>query len=141
MHKHAYEVLIYAGSHGYPDLLMKAGIKAVKKKPVDVFVYAVRGGHNDLVKVAQPLAINSNPLRVMNTADDLGVDGLGEAAAHSAIQRGFEFQALEYAVQHELHACIVTAIMKIAEKRDSMRITEAVKFLSHRTLVAWVCTY
>ena len=136
--QHPYEVLTYAGNHGYPDLIMKAGIEAAKEKPVDVLIYAVRGSHDDLVKVVQPEAIDRYPLQVMKIADDLGVDGLGEAAAYSAIQGDFEFQALDYAVQHELHACTESAAKKTLHNRSPL--TEAAKWLSHRTLVAWVCT-
>ena len=132
MDEHPYEVLTYAGNHGYPDLLMKAGIKAVSQ-PLDVFIYATRGGHNDLVNATQPCAI-------MNIANNLGIDGLGEAATHAAIQKNFSFQALEYAVQSELHACMEDAAKKTLGRDWSMRVTEAAKWLSHRTLVAWVCT-
>ena len=140
--QHPYEVLTYAGNHGYPDLLMKAGAEAAKEKPVDVLIYAAMGGHDDLVNVVQPGAIGHDPLQVMKIADDLGVDGLGEAAAYSSIQRGFEFQALEYAVQHEFHACTEAAATKTLNQAYSNypRFTEAAKWLSHRTLVAWVCT-
>ena len=131
-------MLTYAGNHGYPDLIMKAGIEAAKEKPVEVLIYAVRGSHDDLVKVVQPEAIDRDPLQVMKIADDLGVDGLGEAAAYSAVEQGSEFQALEYAVQHELHACTEAAAGRTLN--NNSRPMEAAKWLSHRTLVAWVCT-
>ena len=138
--EHPYEVLTYAGNHGYPDLLMKAGIKAVSHQPLDVLIYAARGGHNDLVNVAQPCAINRDPIGVMNIANDLGIDGLGEAATRAAIQKNFSFQALEYAVQNELHACMEDAAEKAWDSDWSVRLKEAAKWLSHPTLVAWVCT-
>ena len=131
-------MLTYAGNHGYPDLIMKAGIEAAKEKPVEVLIYAVRGSHDDLVKVVQPKAIDRDPLQIMKIADDLGVDGLGEAAAYSAIERGSEFQVLEYAVQHEFHALTDAATARTLY--NGSPLTEAAKWLSHRTLVAWVCT-
>ena len=137
---HPYEVLTYAGNHGYPDLLMKAGRKAVSHQPLDVLIYAAKGGHNDLVKVAQPCAINRDPIQVMNIANDLGTDGLGEAATRAAIQKKFSFQALEYATQNELHACMDDAANETLYCSLPTRLTEAAKWLSHRTLVAWVCT-
>ena len=141
--QHPYEVLTYAGNHGYPDLTMKAGVEAAKEKPVDVLIYSARGGHDDLIKVVQRGAISRDPLQVMKIADDLGVDGLGEAAAYSAIKQGFQFEALEYAVQHELHACTETAATGTVERLDrkgqvSLRLKDAADTLSHRTLVAWV---
>ena len=130
--EHPYEVLTYAGNHGYPDLLMKARMKAVSQ-PLDVFIYAARGGHNDLVNATQPCTINRDPIGVMNIANDLGIDGLGEAATCAAIQKNFSFQALEYAAQNELPACMDKAAKKTLGSDWPMR-------LSHRTLVAWVCT-
>ena len=134
--QYPYEVLTYAGIHGYPDLVMKAGIEAAKGKPVDVLTYAARCGHDDLVKVVQPEAISRDPLQVMKIADYLGIDGLGEAAAYSAIEQGYYFQALEYSVQHEFHACTGAAVKRTLSSNS--RPMEAAKWLSHRTLVAWV---
>ena len=71
---------------------MKAGIEAAKEKPVEVLIYAVRGSRDDLVKVVQPEAIVRDPLQVMKIADDLGVDGLGEAAAYSAVNWALSFK-------------------------------------------------
>ena len=136
--QHPYEVLTYAGNHGYPYLMMRAGVEAAKEKPVDVLIYAIGGGHDGLVEVIQPKAISHDPLRVMKIADILGEDGLGEDAAYSAIEQGFAFQALEYAVQHGYHACTEAAAERTLH--DESRPIEAAKWLSHRTLVAWVCT-
>ena len=119
---------------------MKAGRKAVSHQPLDVLIYAARGGHNDLVKVAQPCAINRDPIQVMNIANDLGTDGLREAATRAAIQKNFSFQALEYAVQNELRACMEDAAKKTLDSDWPIQLTEAAKWFSHRTLVAWVCT-
>ena len=133
-------MLTYAGNHGYPDLLMKAGRKAVSQQPLDVFIYAARGRHNHLVKLAKPYAIVWDPIQVMNIANDLGIDGLGEAATRAAIKKNFSFQALEYAAQNELPACMDKAAKKTLGSDWPMRVTEAAKWLSHRTLVACVCT-
>lgn len=142
MHQHPYEVLTYAGKHGYSDLVLKAGTQAAGARPIDVLIYAAKGAHNDLVKVAQPRALSNDPLRVMNIADDLGVDGLGEIATDVAINWGYDFQALEYAVRHGLVDCIEAAAHKTLSsgKPPVTRIKDAGRHLSHRTLVAWVCT-
>ena len=117
--------------------MMRAGVEAAKEKPLDVLIYAIGGGHDGLVEVIQPKAISHDPLRVMKIADILGEDDLGEDAAYSAIEQGFAFQALEYAVQHGYHACTEAAAERTLH--DESRPIEAAKWLSHRTLVAWVC--
>ena len=138
--EHPYEVLTYASNHDYPDLLMKPGRKAVSQQPLDVLIYATRCGHNDLVKVAQPCTINRDLIGVMNIANDLGIDGLGEAATLVAIQKDFSFQALEYATLNELHACMEDAANKTMCCGLPTHLTEAAKWLSHWTLVAWLRT-
>lgn len=119
---------------------MKTGIAAAATRPLDVLIFAAKGGYEDLVKVAQPKAINRYPMQVMNIADELGVEGLLEEAVDAAIiDRGFQFQVLEYAVRHELPDIADEAAQTTMRKRISMRVTEAAKILPHRALVAWVC--
>lgn len=135
--EHPYEVLTYAGKHGYQNLALEAGTKAADITPIDALIYAANGGHDDLVKVAQPKAIDRDPVRVMNLADNLGVDGLGKASAQVAIQRGFAFLVLEYAMIHNLQDTTEAAAQGTLS--TPLRITQAAKCLSHRNLVAWVC--